>query len=315
MKLKIILGTNTIQMAMLKRISCLMIIALIVFSCKTTDDNTNTESELIDSIMDAGELEVPEQTMEDIVQNISSPVEMAALIKALGVPFSKKYLAPVDHADNYNTSFSQALGLGVYGADLGYLNMYNKTSSVLDYISTIKTLSDAIKVGQFFDFSTLKRLATNNTNLDSLMYISVHSFNEMDRYLRENKRGNLSTLIVAGVWIEGLYLATQVAKEKYHPDLAERIGEQKLILGDLMIILGNYSRDKRFKELIADFEEIKSKYKGVTITYEMGEPEAVEKDGMLMIIQNEKSIVHITEQQLNEIIETTERIRNKVISR
>jgi hypothetical protein len=41
-------------------------------------------------------------------------------------------------------------------------------------------------------------------NLDSLIFISVHSFNQMDDYLRTNKRGNLSALIITGTWIEGL---------------------------------------------------------------------------------------------------------------
>jgi hypothetical protein len=73
----------------------------------------------------------------------------------------------------------------------------------------------------------LKRLAINNEDLDRLMFLSVNSFNRMDRYLRDNNRNNLSTLIVTGVWIEGLYLATQVYKDKPDKRIADRIGEQK----------------------------------------------------------------------------------------
>jgi len=170
---------------------------LLVFGCRSGNKGSNADADfdVPDSVVTEGELEVSDEAMSNIVQNISSPVEMAALIKALGVPFSNRYLASTDEVDNYNTNFKQALSLGIYGADLGYLNMYNKTTTVIDYLSSIKKLSDALKVGQFFDFTTLKRLATNNTNLDSLMYISVHSFNQMDKYLRENNRSSLSTLI------------------------------------------------------------------------------------------------------------------------
>lgn len=297
-----------------KRILYITVLVFFAFSCKTGGDGgAKTNFEIPDSLLNQGELEVSEQAMEDIVQNVSSPVEMAALIKSLGVPFSKKYLAPVDKADSYNTSFEQALGLGVFGADLGYLNMYNKTSSVIEYISAINKLAVALKVGQFFDFTSLKRLATNNKNLDSLMYISVHSFNEMDKYLRDNKRSNLSALIITGVWIEGLYLATQVIKEKPEGNLAERIGEQKLMLADLLLILNNYSKDPKFKELIKELNLIKDKFNDVKITYEMGEPEAVEKDGMLMIIQNEKSIVHINDAQIKDIVEITAKVRSNII--
>ena len=299
---------------MIRKLTYILLSFILIAGCRSGGDNLDRDfDEVPDSLLSEGELKVSEQAMEDIVQNISSPVEIAALVKSLGVPFSKKYLATTENVNQLNTSFEQSLHLGIYGADLGYLNMYSKTSSVLEYITSIKTLSDAINVGQFFDFVTLKRLATNSQNLDSLMYISVHSFNMMDRYLRENNRGNLSALIVAGVWIEGLYLATQVSKESSHPDLAERIGEQKIIIGDLLLILKNYKRDPQIESLISDLEEIKAEFNDVKITYEMGEPEAVEKDGMLMIIQNETSIVHITDEQLARIIQKTEEIRNKII--
>ncbi|GAG07028.1 unnamed protein product, partial [marine sediment metagenome] len=167
---------------------------------------------------------------------------------------------------------------------------------------------------QFFNFSTLKRLATSSKNLDSLMYISIRSFNRMDSYLHENNRSNLSALIVAGVWVEGLYITTQVAKENPHPDIAERIGEQKLILNNLLLILKNYKKDKKFASLIKILEELKDEFTYVKITYIPGEPEAIEEDGMLTIIQNETSIVEMTDKQLENIINKTEKIRNQLIS-
>jgi hypothetical protein len=59
---------------------------------------------------------------------------------------------------------------------------------------------------------------------------------------------------------------------------------------------------------------MKNDFNDVKITYEMGEPQAVEKDGMLTIVQNEKSIVHISKDQLKIIISTTEKIRNTLIN-
>ena len=282
-------------------------------SDKQKESDFSQEFEVPDSVIYDGNLEISEQAMDEIVQNISSPVEIAALIKSLGVPYSNDYLATTDYVDSYNTSYKMALGLGIYGADLGYQNMYNKTGSVLDYISAIKTLADGIRVGQFFDFTTLKRLVTNNQNLDSLMYISVQNFNQMDRYLRENNRGNLSSLIVAGIWIESMYLLGGVVKESPSVELAEKIGEQKIILNNLMLLLKNYDRDPKFKDLIDDLGEIQSIYKNVTITYEKGEPEAVEEDGMLVIKQNDKQFIDISNGTMMQIIDKTAEIRNKII--
>jgi hypothetical protein len=299
---------------MFKKIVYVLLAVLIISSCKRGGDRgAGTEFEVPDSVLNQG-MEISAETMQNIVQNISSPVEMAALIKELGVPYSNKYLSSTARVEKLSTSFRQSLNLGIYGADLGYLNMYNKTSAVIEYISAIKTLADGIKVGQFFDFTTLKRLATNNQNLDSLMYISVHSFNEMDKFLHSNKRSNLSALIITGVWIEGLYLGTQVAKEAPNKELSERIGEQKITLNELILILENFKSDKQYAKLINELLKIKEQFQDVNIKIEKGEPEMIEENGMLTIIQNDKSIVEISSDQLNKIILTTEEVRNSLIS-
>jgi hypothetical protein len=291
----------------------LLILAVAAGSCKSGGSGENAGGEIPDSILNEG-VEISEEVMQDIVQNISSPVEMAAMIKDLGVPFSNKYISPTDRVGNLTTSFQQSLNLGIYAADLGYLNMNNKTSAVVDYLTAIKTLSDAIKVGQFFDFTTLKRLATNSKNLDSLMYISVHSFNQMDKYLHSNNRTNLSALMVTGVWIEGLYLGTQVYKATPNQALAERIGEQKLTLDQLMLILDKYQRDNQYTVLLEELQKLKSLFSSVVIYTKKGEPQMVEVDGMLTIVGGDESIVEITPDLLNNIINTTEQVRNKLIN-
>lgn len=297
---------------MIRKLIWIFSCVLILHACKSGNSDYSSQLGLNDST-GTGEHPVSEAAMSQVVENVSSPVEMAALIKSIGVPFSQKYLATTDNADSYNTSYSKAFNLGIYGADLGYLNMYSKTSSVLDYITVIKKLAEGINVGQFFDFNTLKRLATNNENIDSLMYISVHSFNVMDKYLQKNRRSNLSALMVAGVWVEGIYLATQVQKDKPNKKLAENIGEQKTMLSELMIILNNYKNEKYIADLIADLNTIKAEFDPVTISIIKGEPEQVIENGMLTIKQNEKSVINIPDGQLNRIINITEQVRNKLI--
>lgn len=287
---------------------------LVFASCNNADTEEKVTNEVIDSVEQQGELPISDEAMEDIIQSFSNPVEMAALIKEVGVPFSQKYLSGTDDPDRFNTSFKKALALGVLSADLGYLNIYSKTTVIVNYITVIKKLADGINVGQFFDFETLKRLAINNEDLDRLMFLSVNSFNRMDRYLRDNNRNNLSTLIVTGVWIEGLYLATQVYKDKPDKRIADRIGEQKIILSDLLLVLKNFKSDSNFASLIKDIEELKSAFDGVTISYVPGESETVEKDGFLVIVQNGESKVEITDEQLNRIIALSEKVRNKIIA-
>lgn len=286
----------------------------LMLSCQSKKGKwSDADLDVPDSLELAADMQISEEAMDEIVQNVSSPIEMAALIKEIGTPFSIDYLATTDFVDGYNTSFQMAFILGVFGADLGYLNIYDKNTQIVDYLTSINKLADGIKVGQFFEFSTLKRLATSRENLDSLMYMSVNTFNKMDSYLRENQRGHLSALMITGIWVEGMYLATQVAMENQDQALYNRIGEQKLNMNNLFLILNAYKSQKQVQDLIEVLNEIKSEFDKVEITYEMGEPETVEQDGMIMIVQNEKSVVHITDEQLESIIQKTAEIRNQLI--
>jgi len=119
--------------------------------------------------------------------------------------------------------------------------------------------------------------------------------------------------MIAGVYVEGLYITTQVAKEKPNKKLAENIGEQKTIFDQLLLILKNYKNDPYFKDLIADLETIQKELDPVKITIEVGAPKSVEKDGYLTIVQTSKSIVNISDDVLKRIIAQTEIVRNKII--
>jgi hypothetical protein len=288
---------------------------LVMTACQS-GGKTSGGFEVPDSIYQQEEapVEISEEAMESIVQNIASPIEMAALIKTMDVPYSRNYLAPTNEVNEYASPHAKAFNLGVYGADLGYINMYSRQTHVIEYITAIRQLADDLNVGQFFDFSTLRRLASSSQDIDSMMYISVNSFNRIDRYLRENKRGNLSALMVSGVWVEGLYLGTQVVKDHPQDKLIQAVGEQKTVLNQLMLLLELYKRDQFVVDLIKELSVLKEIFDDIKITIEVGEPESVIKDGRLTIIQHEKSVVHITDEQLDDLIEKARICRENLIS-
>jgi len=297
---------------MLKKI-LFFLLAISLFATCTCNESSTENNKDNDTLASNG-VQIDEKELNDIIQSFSSPVEMAAAIQDMDVAFSTKYLVPTDKVDDYDTNFKKALGLGVLSADLGYLNVYGKTSLIIDYITVIKRVADDLRVGQFFDFQTLKRLATNNENLDSLMFLSINSYHLMDEHLRNNNRSNLSALVVTAVWLEGLYLATQVTKEKYNEKLADRIGEQKTILNNLVAILKVFNKDPNFANLVSEFGLMQQAYEKIKITYEVGKSEAKEIDGHLVIIQKDVSKVEMTKEQLDNIIVVTEKVRNKLIA-
>jgi hypothetical protein len=293
-----------------------LIVVLLLCSCKSS---TRKSGEFVfpeaDSIPVSEAEKLSDEAIDDISRNISSPVEIADILQRMSVPFSTGYLASSIDAGRLSTSFDKALKLGILGADLGYLNMYEKTGTSIDVLSSIKKLAEGINVGQFFDFETIKRLSLNRSNLDSLLYLSLSSYNQIDKFLREKGRGQLSALMITGVWVEGQYLAAQVLKQ--YPDtlLRNRVGEQKVILNDLIMLLAPYCNSgQEFKDLCQNMQNMKEKYRDIRVTYTLGEPVMVEKDGALVVIQTDQSKVEMTDEQLAGIIEITRSIRNKLIS-
>ncbi|MCQ2203424.1 MAG: hypothetical protein MJZ15_03165 [Bacteroidales bacterium] len=292
------------------------LIASVAFmtSCGLGGGSRNNDFDMSADTLSDAPLQLSENVVNDMIQNISSPVEMANQIKNSGAGFSQQMLNETDNIKNYNTSFKRALNLGVYSADLGYINTFNKNTVVVSFLVAVKDLADGLNVGQFLDFQTLKRLATNSTNLDSLKQLSVSSFNQMDKYLREQKRSNVSTAIVAGAWLEGIYITSQVIEQTGDKELINRLGEQKDIVNILLIILNNYSKtDKNFQDLVAKIDDIKKIYDGVRITTELGEPITKEVDGILTIDQNEITHVEISDDQVKEIIEKVKQARQFVV--
>ena len=293
-----------------------VILLICICSCRNSATRQGGLNFPVDDSVPAGEAEkLSEEAIADIVQNIASPVEIAAILQALNVPFSAEHLATTQGADRLTTNFQKAVMLGIYGADLGYLNMYEKTGNSVEVLSTIKRLADGLRVGQYFDFETLKRLSVNNSDLDSLLFLSVNSYNQIDQYLRENGRGSISALMITGVWVEGQYLATQVVSDHQDKILRDRIGEQKIILGDLLMLLRPYRESTaEYAALYDMMEQISTSYRDVRITYRLGEPETLEQDGRLVMIQHEESMVEMTDDQLMQIAELSKDVRNKLIS-
>ncbi|HAW52020.1 MAG TPA: hypothetical protein DCX54_06785 [Flavobacteriales bacterium] len=293
--------------------------SLVIFALACGSGGDQSESQGLDDIMEE-ETETQTSTMmsddvlAEIIRGIPAPVELVALIKASGAEYSESMLNPTENSESYTTSYRQALNLGIYGADLGYINMYEKTISSLSYLNAVKEMADLIKVGQFFDFVTLKRLSSNKENIDSLLFITTSNFNRMDEYLRDQGRADLSVLSVAGAWLEGIYISCQVSKATGNAELVERIGEQKVALADICLMLNQYGGDENMVKIAADFEKINKVFAAVSMTSTEAQPEMKEVDGKLVVIDNSSSEINLSNETLDKIIAVVTEVRNNCIN-
>jgi hypothetical protein len=292
------------------------ILLLLLTACGS---GSKTDEQAIIDSLESAEVKGPsisEEVIDDLLQEIPSPLEISVLLKSSGKKYDLTYLNPADNISKYNNNYQKALNLGIYGTDLGYTNIYEKNQDGLKYMSSIKSLANDLNIGQFFDIETIGRLATNSKNLDSLLLITTQNFNSINRYFQEMRRSNLSVLLLSGGWLEAMHITCNVAvTDPKNKELQEKIGEQKIILEKVMKLLSFYKEsDKNMASLFADLEVLKKVYDNVTITYVYKESTFEVKDGVMVIKDNSTTTVAITPEQVSEIKNITSTIRNKIIS-
>lgn len=261
-------------------------------------------------------LSISEEVIGDILQQIPSPLEISVLLKQSGSKYNGALLNNADNTSKYNSNFKKALNLGIYGTDLGYTNIYEQNQDGLKYMSSIKTLADGLNIGQFFDIETIGKLATNSKNLDSLLLITTQNFNSINSYLQNQSRANLSVLLLTGGWLEAMHITCQVSvKDPSNKELQEKIGEQKIILENIILLLSFYSEvDPNMASLLNDFMELKQAFDQVKITYTYKESTFEIVDGVMVIKDNSTSTIDITTDDIIRIKDVTNNIRNKVIA-
>ncbi|MDH4058113.1 MAG: hypothetical protein OEU76_05085, partial [Cyclobacteriaceae bacterium] len=275
------------------KIAKLALIALILVACgseKKTDEQSFLET--IDAEKSEGS-PGSEAAIAEILQQIPSPLEISVLLKESGKKYNAGYLNSPDNISKYNSNYKKALNLGIYGTNLGYTNIYEQNKDGVSYIGVIKKLADGLSIGQFFDIETIGRLATNSKNLDSLLLITTQNFNSINHYLQTQGRANLSVLLLTGGWLEAVHITCNVAaSDPDNKELQEKIGEQKVILNNIISLLTFYKdTDQNMASLLTDMEELKKVFDKVNITYTYKESTFEIVDGVMVIKDNSSTTI------------------------
>jgi hypothetical protein len=292
-----------------------LIFLLLLAACQASDKRGDTTN--LDSLgnLDIPQPKISEEQISEIINQIPAPIELSAMIKKSGETYNKNYLNDPESYAYYNTSFEQALNLGIYGADLGYSNLYEENQQSILYVGAIKELVDELRISQFFNFETIERLAENR-DLDSLILMTTQDFNEVNAYFQEQQRSGLSVLMIAGGWIESLFIANRLYENNLeNTDLRKTIGEQKIVLEKILELLEQYRESSEdFNNLHADMASLMEVYQNVEIETSYGKPSSEDEDGVLVTRDNTRATVKISDETINQIKLICTRIRNGFIS-
>jgi len=283
------------------------LVALVISGCGGgTDDSAND---------DTTEPVNPDKTnllqIDGKVFSVPSPIQTALLIQKVGSTYNASLLNSPKNTTKYSSNYQKAVNLGVFGADLGYVTIYEQTQDAISFLTAVNSLADDLGVMGAFDRTLLERFEKNLGNKDSLLVLVTDAYQGADAYLKNNERNDVGALILAGGWIETLWFATNVANQTQNADVIRRIGEQKNTLNNLIKILTPYYSKSEFAGLVDQLMDLNEVFAQVTNTYTYVQPTVDEKNKTTTI--NSTSEVVVTKEQLKLISEKISAIREKII--
>ena len=286
---------------------------MLMGGCGTETDNTK-DATVEDGEIQKDSINNPDESIFMIggqIFSIPSPIQTAFLIKDVGVAFNNDYVNPADNAMNYSSNFSKALNLGVYGADLGYLTIYEQTDGALRYLKSVRGLSKELGLDGAFDEKLADRFSSNIGNQDSMLVFVSDAYRNSDNYLKENDKNDVAALVLAGGWIESIYIAADAAFSSNNTLLIERLGDQKKPLASLIARLGQYNTDTDYEDLINELEDLYGIFDEIKYTYEYipSSTDASKKETTI----KSKHTVEIADGDLEAIIEKIKSIRTEIV--
>lgn len=181
----------------------------------------------------------------EIFYGLLTPTEITAIFNRLSVPYEQAALNPTDNKSFYSSSAKASINLGIYGVDFGYVKMFAMGQQMIDYILTIKDMSNKLSIPDKYLMDPIKKIESDLSSPDTIMALVNKSYSDIEDHLRLEGRESTAGLMLMGGWIEALYLTTQLLynADKPDPEVVEKIAQQKYTLTSLLSFMKNYYDD------------------------------------------------------------------------
>jgi hypothetical protein len=193
----------------------------------------------------------------------------ADLFYHLDMVFDISILNPVYNIQRYNSTGKIAVNLGIYGADMSFCHMFGQTQEAINYLSAISRLAHSMGISDRFISNAAMAHERMVYHPDSLFDLATNIYISADRQLLELDRAGAASLILAGGWIEALYIVGSFYDaDKPEDALAEQILSQKYSLDRLIALLSNQQNDEVISKYLLLIKQLKHVYDRVDIMFE-----------------------------------------------
>lgn len=244
--------------------------------------------------------------------NVPSPVQTAFAIRKAGLKYQKDLTAPLEKGETITSKVAQSMALGMYGADLAYVTVHRDGARALATMQAIEKVGGKLGVTNAFDRTLIERFKTNMNNEDSLLRFSGVAFRAADQYLKNNQSEDVSALVLAGGWIESLYLTVSDPAALKDQALVNRIGEQKSALNGLVELVERSDKDKAAGDVLKHLKELQGHFSTITATYTFEKPVTDVASKTTFI--NSKSAVTIPADKLQAITASVNALRALILA-
>ncbi|PRZ02018.1 hypothetical protein BY457_10138 [Marinilabilia salmonicolor] len=259
-------------------IAIVLSLALVFSACQSgqkKDDKGENKSVRTQKI----DKEEIEQDVREFVYPLPTSFEVTEMLNRIGASYILTLSNSAENVDKYLTETKQALNLGVYGADLSYASTYNQKQQIVTYMEASKKLIDVLNITGALPTDILDKIEQNEDNKDELVEIITNTFYDTYEFLNVNQRGSVSMLVLAGSWVEALYITTNISEDTYqNKEMVKIVMEQKSSLNKLLEIMKKYESDPAVAAVIEQLTPLAE-------IYNMVEDNAISEKQMNMIIQ------------------------------
>jgi hypothetical protein len=191
-----------------------------------------------------------EENVREFVYPLPTAFEVTEMLNRIDAAYILDICNDPENVDKYITEVKRAMNMGVYSADLCYASTYNQSAAVRRYTQTIRALVDALDMTQAVDPELATKMVNLENNKEGMTELISNSFYDSYDYLNRKNRGPVSILIVAGSWVEGLYIATHISDDTFdNKEMVKIVMSQKEPLDKLVELLGNYPNVEAVKEV------------------------------------------------------------------
>jgi len=259
----------------------------------------------------AGDL-MPEERNE-IFYGILTPVEICSIFNRLNVPYSNATLNPISNMNHYLSSSKASLNTGIYGVDFGYLKMFGIGQELIDYMVTIREMSNKLGIPDEYLTEPIRRIQRDISEPDTIIMLMNIAFFNMENHLRAGGRESTAGLMVLGGWVEAMFIATQLLYDPAAPDpeVVQKIAQQKYTLTSLLSFLKNYYDDPIVVYYTKKLKFLKNYFDSFDIYFKKGD---LEIDATKQVLRSSGSNLTITVPTLNKISDYILNLRTEMVT-